>query len=553
MLLLLHGMLLRVAIAAPRAENVTVLLFQTEQVEQLHLRFSGATLRTCPTCTQQSGAVSLDLRRQGNLMLDASNRPLRFVELHGKVAVDTSGHHHAEAAGRWRIDVVHDRLRVRLDVSSERYVEAVLTAEADPQEPVESLKALAVVTRSFAATASGRHEGDALCDTTHCQTLRFEPVRQSIRDAVWATSGETLWYGARQVPAYFSQHCGGFTEDAAAAWGGQVRPWLSAHADPWCMRVPAQWHASLPEADIRRAVQSEGITIPGAIQQIAPLSQDASGRIQQLRLRFAGGTQTVRAATFRFAVDRNLGWNQIRSDRYQVQRAGEKFVFDGSGFGHGVGLCQTGAAAMARAGKSYRDILRTYFPGTVVRISRSDAGWVDVPANGFTLRVTQRDGALAEDATGAFAEARMRWEQPVTVHPTLTVFPTTKAFREATGEPGWALAATTGDRIATQPADVLRTHGGARSLFRHEFLHSFVETEASHTAPLWLREGLVAALNGESCRDAPAWTGEQVSTALRSPGPQETSQRAHRAACALALRYLREHGLAATHSLLQQR
>ena len=65
-------------------------------------------------------------------------------------------------------------------------------------------------------------------------------------------------------------------------------------------------------------------------------------------------------------VGRALGWNVLKSSRFEVTRAGSDFVFRGRGFGHGLGLCQVGAHEMARRGLPYRRILEHYFPGTTV-------------------------------------------------------------------------------------------------------------------------------------------------------------------------------------------
>lgn len=552
--LLLFESLLQAAATSRSGDDVVVLLFRTESVQQLHIESKGAALQLCSTCAPQKGNVSMDLRRQGSAMLDGANHVLRTVSVQGSATVETAGHHRAQVAGRWLIDVNGDRLRVRVQISRERYVEAVLASEAEPNEPTESLRALAIIARSFAAAAANRHEAGSLCDTTHCQALRLEPVRQAMHDAVWSTSGETLWYGNRQVPAYFSQHCGGYTGSASAAWGGAPAPWLSAHADAWCSRVPSQWHAALPERDVRRAMQDEGMAVPGEILQVVPLARDSSGRVQQLRLRFAGSTQTVQAATLRFAVDRSLGWNQIRSDRYQVQRVGDRLVFQGSGYGHGVGLCQAGAAAMARAGRSYREILDAYFPGTKVGVLAGDSGWTDVPADGVTLRTTNPNSTLKADVAFAAADARARWGRPVKEAPTVTLFPTTEAFRQATGMPGWTLAVTQGSSIAVQPLDVVTRNGGARLLLRHELLHNLIEAEASPAAPLWLREGWVAVLNGEPCGEASAQVAaDQVDAALSTAASLKESQQAHRAACVLTQRLLHEQGQEAAYQLLKRR
>jgi hypothetical protein len=74
----------------------------------------------------------------------------------------------------------------------------------------------------------------------------------------------------------------------------------------------------------------------------------------------------VRGWDFKIIVGRVLGWNVLKSSRFEVARAGSNFVFRGSGFGHGLGLCQEGAHVMAQRGVSYTRILEKYFPGTTV-------------------------------------------------------------------------------------------------------------------------------------------------------------------------------------------
>lgn len=550
MLLLCFGSL-SVAYAADKAGNVNVLLFQTEVVKQLQLRSANAALRLCSGCADRRGPVALKLRVQGDEIVNDTGQVVRAVELDGQAELTTPGSHSATGAGRWKVRAEDGQLRVSVEISRERYVEAVLAAEASPTEPAESLKALAVTARSFAASTPERHPGGALCDSTHCQALRLRVVSAAIRDAVWSTSGETLWFAGRRVPAYFSQHCGGFTEGAAEAWGAGPFPWLTSHTDPWCARVPSQWRASLSEADVRRALADEGYKLRGEITGFAIIDRDRSGRVRQIRVTAGEPSFTVPAATLRFAVDRALGWNQVRSDRYQVQRIGDRIVFSGSGFGHGVGLCQAGAAQMAMAGKSYRDILRTYFPSTTVRVSSSDTGWTSTLVHGMQLRATTQDSRLERDAARAFDEARSRWGAPVTIKPTLTVYPSTEAFRQATGQPGWEVASTRGDQIAAQPTMVLLAHGGVVPVLRHEFLHSFVEAQSSAFTPLWLREGLVAALNGDNCAAVPRLSAAKIDAALQGKGSLVEAQQAHAAACSLVRQTITQRGLSATRAMLK--
>ncbi len=542
----------RIPAQAASSQDVTVLLFRTEAVQHVQIK-SQAAVRLCARCAPQHGLMLLDLQAQNGAMQDASGKVLREVRVDGLAEVTTGGGHRAIAAGHWLFSAEQSGLRVSVTIPRERYVEAVLAGETSPQEPVESLKAMAVVARSFAAAAAPRHEHGALCDTTHCQMLRLERVPDAIREAVWNTSGETLWWKSKRVPGYFSQHCGGFTEDAAMAWGGPALPWLNAHADAWCARVSSQWRVSLTEAEVRRALAGEGFAMHGPIREVSVIARDRSGRARQLRIVDAASARTIPAANFRFALNRSFGWNQLRSERYQVRQVGDHIVFEGNAHGHGVGLCQAGAAEMARAGKSYHEVLGGYFPTTETRVSQSDRGWIVVPENGFTLRTTARDAELESTAARAFTEARTRWGTAVCKAISVTIFPSTELFRQATGQSGWNLARTQSTRIAMQPIAVLRTHGTLEGTLRHEFLHSFVEAKASPTAPLWLREGLVKALNGESCFANSVPSAEWINATLRNANNSREDKRAHMAACAMVKRLIAERGMDSVRALLENR
>jgi stage II sporulation protein D len=112
-------------------------------------------------------------------------------------------------------------------------------------------------------------------------------------------------------------------------------------------------------ADARTAVGAR-------LDRVEIAGRDAAGRAEQIVLR---GTRAfvVRGEVFRAAVTRALGVKSVRSTLFSVKKTGDRFVFSGKGFGHGVGLCQAGAMARLRAGASPEEVLRFYFPGTSLR------------------------------------------------------------------------------------------------------------------------------------------------------------------------------------------
>jgi stage II sporulation protein D (peptidoglycan lytic transglycosylase) len=250
------------------------------------------------------------------------------------------------------VDAAGRGLRIVADVPFEEYVAAVLAGEASNFRSDESLRAMAIAVRTYAAHFMARHqsEGFNFCDTTHCQDFRISGVNERFRKASTDTRGQVLLYDGQPIAAYYHQDCGGTTEAQA--------PYLPQLKDPFCVSNGGlRWTAGLTASDVRAAVRLNQVSA------IEVVERSPSGRVQRLRL---SGTEVrvMRAEAFRLAVGRTLGWNRIRSDLYEVHRSGDRFLFDGRGAGHGIGMCQDGAAVMGEEGFSYQEILGHYYPNT---------------------------------------------------------------------------------------------------------------------------------------------------------------------------------------------
>jgi SpoIID/LytB domain protein len=265
------------------------------------------------------------------------------------------------------------------DVSLEEYVLGVVTAEGSVEDELEALKALSVVSRTFALHNLQRHaqEGYDFCDTTHCQRYRFTIMdernharfKNLLRRAVSETEGLTLRDENGQIAdAYFHAACGGMTADIETLWGAEKAPgYLRGVNDEYCAaQSPHDWVDVIPAEKLARALQNDSRSDTGArLDQITINSRDRTGRVEFLTLE-GDERRVIRGWDFKMIVGRALGWNVLKSSRFEVTRTGSNFVFRGSGFGHGLGLCQEGAHALARRGVSYRQILSHYFPGTSI-------------------------------------------------------------------------------------------------------------------------------------------------------------------------------------------
>jgi stage II sporulation protein D len=213
----------------------------------------------------------------------------------------------------------------------ETAVASAVAAEAPPGAPPEALKAQAVAARSFYLAHSGaRHAGFDYCDTTHCQFLREPPPADHPAClAAAATRGLVITFDGRPVEALFSASCGGRThslrelgmQPAAYPFFPVECPWCQAHAERWRTRIDAETAAALagPKSERRR-----------------------------------------------IDLARALGWRAVPGNDYEVVAENGEFFLAGKGAGHGIGLCQRGAAGMAQAGASFLQILAHYYPNTVL-------------------------------------------------------------------------------------------------------------------------------------------------------------------------------------------
>ncbi len=260
---------------------------------------------------------------------------------------------------------------VTQELSLEDYVLGVMRAEGSMESEPEALKALAISIRTYALKNHGRHAKDGydFCSTTHCQRFVLGNSSPAMIDAVKATEGQVLTDGRGQlVNVYFGASCGGETANIGTLWGVTPPEYLRGVRDEYCLSGShATWTDVIPRADLLRAAQSDARTnVGGRLDQLVIGKRDKTGRAEFITLE-GEHQKSVRGWDFKIIVGRVLGWNLLKSSRFEVSRSGSNFVFRGSGFGHGLGLCQEGAHVMATRGVSFQRILEKYFPGTSVK------------------------------------------------------------------------------------------------------------------------------------------------------------------------------------------
>jgi stage II sporulation protein D len=257
-------------------------------------------------------------------------------------------------------------LRVVNEVPLEEYVRGVMKVEANPEWPLEVLRAQAVVARTYALYERLVDPGAPyhLHATTASQLYRGVSGEDPRSDlAVRATRGEVLTYRGQVIPAFYHADSGGQTEDAVEVWEKKY-PFIVGTQDPFSTGAPThQWEVAIPRSEIRQALVEQLGWRLGEIRRIETARRTRSGRVSRLRIWDDAGVLDIEGKRFR----QILGPDRIRSTRFTIYPNGGEMIFVGQGWGHGVGLSQWGAKAMADLAYSYPDILKHYFPLTELR------------------------------------------------------------------------------------------------------------------------------------------------------------------------------------------
>ena len=221
-----------------------------------------------------------------------------------------------------------------------------------------------------------------VCADDHCQ--RYQGVSRKmtpqVREAIRATRGIVLSYEGEVCDARFSKCCGGITELYESCWDDTPHPYLSVVHDPFCNTNDPKilsevlnhydqstdfyrWTVEYTQAELSELVRRKGGFDYGDILDLIPIERGPSGRIVRLQI---VGTKATRIIGKELEIRRTLSETHLYSSAFEVEKRGSltnpSFILHGRGWGHGVGLCQIGAAVMGAQGYDYKEILHHYYP-----------------------------------------------------------------------------------------------------------------------------------------------------------------------------------------------
>jgi SpoIID/LytB domain protein len=251
------------------------------------------------------------------------------------------------------------------------------------------------------------HDLFDVCADDHCQRYQgiMKIVSKQVEEAVRETRGMVITYQDEICDARYSKACGGLTEDFDTAWDNERVPYLTSISDAsilhqsirteeeasaWILSEPEaychtkdegllkiilpdfdretkdffRWRVEYSQTELEEILREKSGFDFGTLKEIVPLRRGPSGRIS--RLKIIGSKRGIVVGK-ELEIRRWFSRSHLYSSAFFVMNEGERFIFHGAGWGHGVGLCQIGAAVMANQGFSVEKILRHYYQGIEIK------------------------------------------------------------------------------------------------------------------------------------------------------------------------------------------
>ena len=315
--------------------------------------------------------------------------------------------------GTLRLVVEADKIVAINELPVERYLTSVISSEMSATASLEFLKAHAVISRSWLLAQMTKRQqmekGEAsffsfikkddemirwydredhtifdVCADDHCQ--RYQGITKqsspAVEQAIQATRGQILAYEDEICDTRFSKCCGGQTEEFQYCWEDTPKPYLVSFHDPYCntndkhilsqvlndfdQETPDfyRWTVEYTQDQLSELINRKLKDDFGTIIDLSPLERGKSGRIWKLKI---VGTKKTFIIGKELEIRRTLSETHLYSSAFEVEKEGDRFILHGSGWGHGVGLCQIGAAVMGEQGKTYDEILLFYYRNAIIK------------------------------------------------------------------------------------------------------------------------------------------------------------------------------------------
>lgn len=274
------------------------------------------------------------------------------------------------------IKLLHKKTGEVEQVNIDDYLCNVVSAEMPADYEIEALKAQAVVARTYTIYKinNKKHENADICDDSTCcqawvdKETRFSRWEESKRESNWEkiqkcvqeTQGQIITYQNQPINAFFHANSGGKTELPVNVWGGTGLPYLQVvetAGEEEYTQYESEVELTQDELVEKLKTKYSDISIDFSNQEdLKILEYTDSGRVKTVKF----GNHEISGVETRTLLG-------LKSTNFEISKENDKIKFTVKGYGHGVGMSQTGADAMAKQGKNYKEIINHFYSGIEIK------------------------------------------------------------------------------------------------------------------------------------------------------------------------------------------
>ena len=274
------------------------------------------------------------------------------------------------------IKLLHTKTGEVEEVAIDTYLVNVVSAEMPADFEIEALKAQAVVARTYTIykIQNKKHDNADICDDSACcqawvsKEERFARWEESVRESNWQkieqavneTKGKIITYEGKPINAFFHSNSGGKTEIPVNVWGGTGYPYLQV--------VETSGEDNYTQYNSEVVLSNEELLEKLKVNY-SDISIDFNNNddLKILEYTDSGRVRTVKFGNHNLSGTETRSLLGLRSTNFEIIKENENIKFSVKGYGHGVGMSQTGANTLAKEGKSYEDIINHFYIGVVIQ------------------------------------------------------------------------------------------------------------------------------------------------------------------------------------------
>ncbi len=273
------------------------------------------------------------------------------------------------ATGSLRVSNKNGNLDIILSENLETILDQILVSELDELTHPRAMIALSIVIRTYLYFHIGRHNNEHFdfCDTTHCQVFKgwnsktlaqCLKKRTEVQKLISGTRHVVMTSDGKLIEGFYTACCGGWTATPQMIWGGKTVYNYRQTNSPFCAKSPYyRWTRKIERKKFADLFKMN----PETLKVETPDPSPKGGYVKEIVISDGSNSKKMSVTEFRTIVGKNIGWNRVLSHSFTASPEKTEIVFNGKGFGHGIGFCVHSALEMDRLGYHWKNIIDFFY------------------------------------------------------------------------------------------------------------------------------------------------------------------------------------------------